>query len=169
MIPTLEFTEILTQITQDILKRMGFEAQVKVQEIKAHEKRTTYQVDVILPEGQSLLIGQHGANIAALLHIVRLAVRKDQPEGVMIALDINHYFDEKKTYLEREAREAAKEVEVTGLPATLRPMMSFERKLIHTLFSEHPTITTESVGRGDDRKILLRRRATDAADEESAA
>lgn len=166
MIPALTFQETLSHITTEILHRMGFEAQVKVTEAPEKEGRIIYSIGVELPEGQNLLIGQHGAHIAALLHVIRLAARKFQPKDSLLALDINHYFEEKKMYLEREALEAAREVELTGLPATLRPMLSFERKMIHTLFAEHPTITTESVGYGEERKVLLRRRALDSPDEE---
>lgn len=167
MIPELTFQEELIHTTKEVLERMGFQAEVQVKEAAEKDGRTTYMIEVALPEGQSLLIGQHGAHIAALLHIVRLVVRKSQPKDSMLALDINRYFEEKKTYLEREALESAKEVEITSLPVMLRPMLPFERKMIHTLFSEHPTITTESVGRGEDRKVLLRRRAIDTPEEDA--
>ena len=152
------FREYLTVTVQDLLQRIGFEADVKTSEEAVPEGKVEYHCEITLTDGQNLLIGQHGANVAALLHLVRLLVRKEQPDDALISLDVNHYFHEKKVYLEREAREAAREVEETGLPVTLRPMLPFERKLVHTLFATHALITTESVGRGEDRKILLKRR-----------
>ncbi|MEP7162212.1 MAG: R3H domain-containing nucleic acid-binding protein [Candidatus Moraniibacteriota bacterium] len=161
------FRATLTLAVQDLLKKIGFTAEVKTSEEALPEGRVGYMCDITLTDGQNLLIGQHGANIAALLHVVRLIIRKDQPENASISLDVNHYFREKKVYLEREALEAAREVESTSLPVTLRPMLPFERKLVHTLFATHPLITTESVGRGDERKILLKRRPENPDAEEA--
>lgn len=154
------FRQHLTVTVKDLIQRIGFEADVKTGEEMAGDDKVRFHCEVTLREGQNLLIGQHGANVGALLHIVRLAVRKEMPENAILSLDVNRYFEEKRTFLEREAMQAVKEVEETGLPVTLRPMLSFERKMIHTLLADHPTVMTESVGSGEERKILIRRRAT---------
>jgi|GEM_PF-427429 len=152
------FRSTLTVIVKDLLQRIGFEAEVATGEVVGVDERTEYRCEITLHEGQNLLIGQHGANIAALLHIVKLAVRQELPKDATLSLDVNHYFEEKRIFLEREALAAAKGVEVSGLPVALRPMLSFERRLIHHLFSSHPTVMTESVGSGEDRKILIKKR-----------
>lgn len=152
------FRSYLNVTVKDLLKRIGFEAEVKTGEEMLPDDLVKYHCEITLHEGQNLLIGQHGANVAALLHIVKLAVRKEIPENGVLSLDVNRYFEEKKSFLEREAMAAAKEVEETGLPATLRPMLSFERKLIHHLLADHPTVMTESVGVGEERKILIKRK-----------
>lgn len=159
------FRQNLVVIVKDLLQRIGFEADVQASELAVENDRVQYHCDITLKDGQSLLIGQHGANIGALLHIVKLAARKEMPKDAIITLDVNHYFEEKKVFLEREAMAAAKEAEESGLPVMLRPMLSFERKLIHRLFAEHPTLVTESVGSGEDRKVLLKKRPETATTE----
>ncbi|MFA9262331.1 MAG: protein jag [Undibacterium sp.] len=151
------FRQTLSVIVKDLLKRIGFEAEVNVSEAMVAD-RVEYHCEITLQDGQNLLIGQHGANVGALLHIVKLAARKSLPKDGVISLDVNHYFEEKKVFLEREAQAAVKEVEASGLPVMLRPMLSFERKLIHHLLSDHPTVMTESVGNGDERKVLIKNR-----------
>lgn len=153
------FRNYLNVTVKDLLQRIGFEAEVKTGEEMLPNDLVKYHCEITLHEGQNLLIGQHGANVAALLHIVKLAVRKELPENGVLSLDVNRYFEEKKSFLEREAMIAVKEVEETGLPATLRPMLSFERKLIHHLLADHKTVMTESVGVGEDRKILIKRKS----------
>ena len=152
------FRNRLNVTVKDLLQRIGFEAEVKTGEEMLSDDLVKYHCEITLRDGQNLLIGQHGANVAALLHIVKLAVRKDMPKNGVLSLDVNRYFEEKKSFLEREAMAAVKEVEETGLPATLRPMLSFERKLIHHLLADHPTVMTESVGSGEERKILIKRK-----------
>ena len=92
----VSFRQNLTVIVKDLLKRIGFEADVQVSEAIVEENRVEYHCEITLQDGQSLLIGQHGANIGALLHVVKLAVRKEMPKDAIITLDVNHYFEEKK-------------------------------------------------------------------------
>ncbi len=152
------FRNYLNVTVKDLLQRIGFDAEVKTGEEMLSDDLIKYHCEITLHDGQNLLIGQHGANVAALLHIVKLAVRKEMPKNGVLSLDVNRYFEEKKGFLEREAMTAVKEVEETGLPVTLRPMLSFERKLIHHLLAAHPTVMTESVGAGEERKILIKRK-----------
>jgi spoIIIJ-associated protein len=152
------FRSYLTLTVKDLLQRIGFDAEVKTGEEMLSDETVRYHCEITLRDGQNLLIGQHGANVGALLHVVRLAVRKELPPKAVISIDVNRYFEEKRAYLEREALQAVREVEETGLPATLRPMLSFERKMIHTLLANHPVVATESVGSGSERKVLIKRR-----------
>ena len=152
------FRETLTILVKDLIQRLGFEAEVKTSEVALPSEKVNYSCEITVTEGQNLLIGQHGANIGALLHIVKLAARKEMSENAVISIDVNHYFEEKKVFLVREAMTAVREVEESGLSVMLRPMLSFERKLIHNLLATHATVMTESVGHGEDRKILIKKR-----------
>jgi spoIIIJ-associated protein len=142
-----------------LLQRMGFDVEVSVSEKLLSDERVEYVCELVVREGQQLLIGQHGANLQALLHLLRVLTRKFLPERSILSLDVNHYFAEKKNFLEQEALRAVKEVVETGLPLSLRPMIAYERKLIHTLLADHPDVVTESVGSGEDRKVLIRRKS----------
>lgn len=159
------FRSYLNVTVKDLLQRIGFDAEVKTSEEILPDDLIKYHCEITLQDGQNLLIGQHGANVAALLHIVKLAVRKELPRNGVLSLDVNRYFEEKKGFLEREALAAVAEVEATGLPTTLRPMLSFERKLIHHLLAAHPAVMTESVGTGEERKILIKRKPEPAEGE----
>lgn len=142
---------------------MGFSAEVLVAERLLPDDRVEFSCEVTVSSGQQLLIGQHGANLQALLHLLRVITRKYLPERAVLSLDINHYFSEKKSFLEQEANRAVKEVIETGLPLPLRPMVAYERKLIHTLLADHPQVMTESVGMGEERKVLIRLRGDNPA------
>ena len=159
------FRNYLNDTVKDLLQRIGFAAEVKTGEEMVANDLIRYHCEITLQEGQNLLIGQHGANVAALLHLVKLAVRREMPKNGILSLDVNRYFEEKKGFLEREAMAAVEEVEETGLPVTLRPMLPFERKLIHHLLASHPTVMTESVGSGEERKILIRQKPEMAGEE----
>lgn len=150
--------EQLTIETKNLLQRMGFSAEVSVSERLLPDERVEYACEVTVRDGQQLLIGQHGANLQALLHLLRLLTREQLPEKAILSLDVNRYFAEKRSFVEQEAMKAVKEVIETGLPLSLRPMVAYERKLVHTLLSTHPQVMTESVGSGEGRKVLIRLR-----------
>lgn len=155
--------EQLALEAKNLLRQMGFAAQVSVGERLLQDDRIEYTCDIVVPEGQQLLIGQHGINLQALLHLLRTITRKFLPEKSVLTLDVNHYFSEKKSFLEQEALRAAKEVIETQLPLSLRPMVAYERKLVHTLLADHPQVMTESIGSGEERKVLIRLRSDSSA------
>ncbi len=153
---TLSPREKIALEAKTLLQMMGFEATVAVSERLLPDERVEYICELMVQDGQQLLIGQHGVNLQALLHLLRTLIRKHVPARSILSLDVNHYFAEKKNFLEQETLRSVKEVVETGLPLSLRPMVAFERKLIHALLADHPQVTTESVGSGEDRKILIR-------------
>ncbi|MBA7521391.1 hypothetical protein ES705_13498 [subsurface metagenome] len=40
-------------------------------------------------------------------------------------------------------------------PFTLEPMSAYERRIIHVTLAEHPDITTQSIGEGGARKVVI--------------
>lgn len=143
---------------KQLLRHMGFEAEVAVSERLLSDGQREFGCEVTVRDGQQLLIGQHGANLQALLHLLRVITRQHLPERSILSLDVNHYFAEKRSFIEQEALRAAKEVAETGLSLPLRPMVAYERKLIHTILADHPQVMTESIGEGEARKVLIRRK-----------
>lgn len=165
----LSSREGLAVQVKDLLQQMGFEATVLVSENALPDDRVEYRADIQVQDGQHLLIGQHGANLQALLHLLRLLTRNTLPQNAVLSVDVNHYFAEKRSFLEQETMRAVKEVVETGLPMALRPMVAYERKLVHTLLATHPDVLTESVGSGEERKVLIRLRGQDTASESTAS
>ena len=49
----------------------------------------------------------------------------------------------------------AEQVEVSGRSCALEPMPAYERRIIHLALADNPYVTTESVGFGDARKIVV--------------
>lgn len=90
------FRNHLNTTVKDLLQRIGFVAEVKTGEEMLPDNLIRYRCDITLHDGQNLLIGQHGANVAALLHIVKLVVRKGMPKNSVLSLDVNRYFERGK-------------------------------------------------------------------------
>ncbi len=151
---------IIKEIVSTLLQKMGFEVpDVSIE--KAGEDAFVCKVRV--DQDQNLLIGQYGVNLAAIQHLIRIMLRKRTDEKCSVVVDINDYFSGKRVLLEKEAGAAAQEALRGGAAVTLRPMLSYERKVIHTFLAEDPAVITESSGQGNERRIIVRPKADAAA------
>jgi len=146
--------EIVKVLAEDLMQKMGFTT-VSVDVAPLPSSQETLMCSIRTIDGQNLLIGQHGVNLAALQHLVRIMVRKRLEEKFDIIVDINDYYTEKRQLLEREAEQAMEAVLQKNISVTLRPMLPYERKIIHSYLSEKSSVLTESAGLGDNRHVMV--------------
>jgi spoIIIJ-associated protein len=149
MIDTLP---IVQAAVAEMLEKMGFPGEVEV--VSPSER--SYSVKVTVVDGSKLLIGQHGVALSALQYMARSILTRKLKERVDVLVDVNGYWEEKRPLLEREALFAEEEVLRTGHPMVLRPMLPYERKVIHTFLVERKKVATESTGHGEERKVIVK-------------
>ena len=105
-------------------------------------------------DDSGLLIGRRGQTLQALQFLVNLIVRKEF-EDVRVALDVERYRERRETSLRDMASKVAARVVQTSRSVTLEPMSPADRRIVHTTLTDHPGVTTESKGVGDDRKVTI--------------
>ena len=97
-----------------------------------------------------------------ILGDMHLGVRSNSMEWLEIQkdfyvdLDINGYKKKKIDYLKEMAKNAADEVSLMKQEKILPPMPAYERRIVHLELAERKDITTESIGREPERKIIIR-------------
>lgn len=143
---------IKTQV-KDVFDRMGFGDAVL--EIEAFQGATS-RVAVKMRGDARMLIGERGANLAALEHILRKIIQKKFGADQRFSLDLNDYRMRRMEDLKQDVKAAAKEVRTHRRPVPLRPMSSFERRIVHLLLEEYPDITTESEGEDEERRVVIK-------------
>lgn len=146
--------KIIQETVAELLEKMGFAAVVEVAAEEGDAEAFSCMVRV--EQDQNLLIGQYGANLSAIQHVVRVMLRKKIEERLDLTVDINGYFAEKRLSLEKEADRAAQESLRDNTPVTLRPMLPYERKIVHTFLAKNKDVATESAGQGGDRRVVVR-------------
>ena len=102
-----------------------------------------------------ILIGRRGQTLACLQYIVRLIIAHQIKTWVPIIIDVEGYRQRRYEDLRALASRLAEQVTVKGMPFTLRPMPAYERRIIHLTLAEHPDVTTQSVGVGEARKVVI--------------
>lgn len=110
----------------------------------------------VRPDDARLLIGEGGQNLAALEHIIRRLLHKDLAVPPAVFVDVNGYRAHQIETLKDEVRDYAKRVRLYRKEIRLRPMSSFERRIVHVALSEYPDLTTESVGIEPHRTVVVR-------------
>lgn len=150
-----EKKEQLKKITEEILHKMTFEnfkVSVRNESCSGDEG---FIVDIETHES-SLLIGQHGMTLAAFQHVLRLIVRRQTNEKFKFLVDVNQYVKTRADSISVIAREAAQQAISERKSVVLRPMNAYERRLVHLELSENKNIKTESIGNGEERKVVIR-------------
>lgn len=102
------------------------------------------------------LIGERGANLACLEYLLKKIVQKQHPDAPNFSLDVNDYKLKRSEMLRDEVKSIAKKVRMYRKEIILKPMSSFERRIIHMALAEYPDITTESIGEGRDRRVVIK-------------
>lgn len=106
-------------------------------------------------EDSGLLIGRRGQTLQSLQFLVNLIVRKMYGDDVRVVLDVEGYRARREASLRDIAARVASRVVQSGRSITLEPMSPADRRIIHTSLTDHPGVTTESTGLGDDRKVTI--------------
>src|SRR3989344_6797553 len=143
-----------------ILGKMSFAEDIE--EIEAHHGVTS-RYSVRMRGDTPILIGEYGSTLSALEYILKRIVRKKtadntavEPEAYKFTLDINDYRMKRLENLKQDVKTAAREVRLYRKEVPLRPMSSFERRIVHLLLVEYPDITTESIGMEPERRVVIK-------------
>jgi spoIIIJ-associated protein len=102
------------------------------------------------------LIGQHGETVRAVQFIVSNALKSQGYEYSRVNVDVADYKKQRADRLIEKAIVWVKKVQASGEPMELAPMNAADRRVIHKLADESEGITTESVGEGRDRRVVLK-------------
>ncbi len=148
--------EMIKELTKDFILKMGFDAEIE--SIKTdQEEEECLIVNIKVRDDSNLLIGQYGANLQPIQHILRLIARKKiSDEKLKFTIDVNSYRQQKNESLLEMARSAAEEAISEGRTIVLRPMSAYERRLIHIELSKNEKVVTESMGEEENRKVVIK-------------
>ena len=102
-----------------------------------------------------ILIGRRGQTLSCLQYIVRLIVANQTKSWLPITIDVEEYRQRRDKSLQALAERIAEQVKTRNVPFTLRPMPAYERRIIHLALADHPDVTTESIGAGEARRVVI--------------
>ena len=120
------------------------------------EKMNSLRVIVSTPDS-AILIGERGARLLALNHLMKRIVDKKEDESLpSFLVDVNDYQKKRIDDIRARAHMLAERARYFKSSVEMDPMSSYERMIVHAEFTEVPDIKTESTGNGRDRRVVLR-------------
>lgn len=106
-------------------------------------------------ENLNSLIGYRGETLNALQTLISRIGNKGLEERHRIIVDIEGYRNKRIKALQDLAVKVSKTVMKNKKSIKLEPMSAFERKIIHDKLQENPKVTTHSVGKEPNRKVVI--------------
>jgi spoIIIJ-associated protein len=144
---------------QEMLDRLKIKGSVSVYQAEAADERDEEDgpplVLDIRGDDLGVLIGRRGETLSALQHLARLIVSNKAARNVNLVVDVEGYKARREQQLRQLAQRMAERVATTRKPVALEPMPASERRIVHLTLRDHPVVTTESVGRDEDRKVTI--------------
>lgn len=143
------------EILTELLAGIGIESQI---ETRLQDSVVIFNVRT---NDSGILIGQHGVSLSALQYLVRVLAAKKLGRPVHFVVDVEDYKKSREEFLKELARQAADRVRQTREALLLKPMMAYERRIVHETISAYSDIMTESQGEDPERRVLIKPRGLD--------
>jgi len=127
---------------------MGFnDYRVETKPDQKHGSVFIYDNPVLVKENLPVIV-------ESLNHLLQMMARKENQPPIFF--DVNNYRQEREKLIAELARAAARKVTLTKEKISLPAMNSYERRLVHVELAVHPEVTTESVGIGKERCVVVK-------------
>ena len=106
-------------------------------------------------ENLNNIIGYRGETLNALQTLISRIGNKGIEEKYRIIFDIEGYRNKRIKALQDLAVKVSKTALKNKKSITLEPMSAFERKIIHDKLQENSKVTTHSIGREPNRRVVI--------------
>jgi len=174
--------EIVKEEKSDILGAKGEEALIRVTPVTPPEKDAAKAVTEILDtllallgvtgkvevlsdeiplaldikgDDLGILIGRRGQTLACLEYITKLILVGRLKTWLPLSVDVAGYKERRRDSLQRLALYLAEQVKSRRHSITMEPMPADERRIVHLTLADNPDVTTQSIGEGEDRKVVI--------------
>ncbi len=146
--------KIIEEKTKEFFERMGLDVEIEMNYLK--EENDIMEINVFKIEDAKMFIGKQGLILGNLQLILRKIIKKELDKEIYLTLDIDNYRKNKINSYKSIANSAAEEVSTTGQQKILPPLSSYARRIIHMELAKRNDVETESVGMGDQRRIVVK-------------
>ncbi len=141
---------VVSEVLENILSLLAMEGSFEVTE---NDEDVIVGIDT---EDAGRLIGVRGETIDALQLIVNQIASKQNTEGFKrVIVDVGNWRKNKESDLESKALRWAEDVKESGQEMELEPMPAWQRRIVHLAIEGVEGVSTESVGEGRDRHLVI--------------
>ena len=146
---------------EDLLSFFGLNT-----DVYATSSEDVIELSVPSTHMNGFLIGQHGDTMRSLQYLVSTALSNNGHSYTRVNVDIADYKKNRQDRLAQQSLQWIEKVKSSGQNFELQPMNPADRRTIHKVAGEHG-LTTESVGFGRDRHVIIKPQPQDDVNEEA--
>ncbi|MFZ3054596.1 MAG: R3H domain-containing nucleic acid-binding protein [Minisyncoccales bacterium] len=149
-----EELENIKEIIRDFFSRFGFVVDIDGGALE-REGEDILEINIKTADAQTL-IGKQGLVLADVQLLLRKVIKKKTDKDFYLSLDVDSYKKNKESYLRDVAESVADEVSRTKREKELPFTSSFDRRIVHMELANREDVITESVGEGEERKVIVK-------------
>jgi len=136
-----------------LLKSASIQDDIKVESIELIDD--CYYINLSGDEVGHIL-GKGGQNLNSLQSVLRQSLFKVQDDPINLNIDLNEYKKNREEKIKEDVDDKIKIVRVTGESFKMNATNPYERRIVHNYVGGIEGITSESVGYGDTRSVVLK-------------
>jgi spoIIIJ-associated protein len=148
-LPEEDAITLVTEILDKLLGLMGVEGKVEVLSAEVPLQLNVKGDDL------GILIGRRGQTLGALEYVTKLMVVQRMKTWLPLTVDVAGYKKHRHESLQKLALYLAEQVKSKHRAVPMEPMPADERRVIHLALADSPDVRTESVGEGENRKVVI--------------
>jgi spoIIIJ-associated protein len=148
-LPEEDVVSRVTEVLDTLLGLMGVQAEV---EVLSGELPLALNIK---GDDLGILIGRRGQTVVALEYVTKLIVVRRLEAWVPLTIDVGGYKKHRRDSLQKLALYLAEQVKSRQRAMPMEPMPADERRIIHLALADHPDVTTQSIGEGENRKVVI--------------
>lgn len=137
---------------EEIFKSLSIEGDFEVE-----ENDEGYDIKLETPDS-GIVIGHHGDTLEALQIITSLVLSKKSGEFKRVSVEVGDYKKNRSEYLTNLALQTKERVLSTNKEIYLPDLKSWERRIVHMLLADDKEVSSESIGEGKDRVLVVKPR-----------
>lgn len=142
------------QALERLLRDMGLNARVQVLHDVVSADERAFVLNIV-GDDLGILIGRRGETLRDLEYLTRLVVAQITGRQAKLVVDVEGYRTRRERVLNELAKRIAERVQANHQPITLEAMPPNERRIVHLALRDHPRVTTQSIGEGDHRRVMI--------------
>jgi spoIIIJ-associated protein len=145
-----EDANLVVGFTNQVLGSSGLD-------LKAAADQTDDTVKIqVRGDDVALLLGHNAELLDALEYLGNRVLARATGEEARLVFDSGGYRARREKELRLMAEKAAEKVRLSRIPFSFDPMTPNERRIIHLALANDSSVTTESQGNGENRKVTIR-------------
>lgn len=153
-LPQADAAALAKEALATLLAGMGLKAQIQVQHDVASEDERAFVLNIV-GDDLGILIGRRGETLRDLEYLTRLLLAQKTGKQTKLVVDVEGYRTRRERVLNELAKRMAERVQSNRQPITLEAMPPNERRIVHLALRDHPGVTTQSIGEGEHRRVMI--------------